>query len=91
MTSAVKTVPLLNRRWFGLSVAVGLMLTVSVLFALSFRDLSLEQQFDIVLIQMSGPIPSVGELIKHQDCPWSFTVPVGSTVAIASHPAYPNI
>ncbi len=91
MTSASKTVPLVYRRWFGLSVAIGLMLTVSVLFALTFRDLSLMRRMDIVITQMSGPIPSVGELLKHRDFPWSFTVPVSSTLALASHPAFPNI
>jgi hypothetical protein len=91
MMSAAKTVPLVQKRWFALLVGIGLMLIVSVFFALSFRNLSLMERLDLVLTQMAGPIPAVGDLLKHRDFPWSLTVPVSSTVALAAHPAFPNI
>lgn len=83
--------PLVQQRWFALTLAIGVMLFASVLFASTFRDLNLAGRLELVLVQMAGPITSFGELLNHRYCPWSFTVPVSSILALAAHPAFPNM
>jgi hypothetical protein len=81
---------LIRRRWFGVSVAITLMLVMSTLFSLTFRDFTLSQRLDIVAKQLWGPLPSVGALARHPQFPWSFTVPACSVAGLIAHPIIPR-
>lgn len=86
----VASCSLVRRRWFALAVTGGLMVGVSVLFAWSFRDLTLAQRVEVVVTQLAGPMMNLGELWGHPRFPWSLAVPVGGVLGIISHPILPR-
>jgi len=90
MIQDTTTISLVRRRWFAVSVAAGVMVAASILFAFTFRDHTISQRLDIVLIQLAGPIPSYEPLVRHPQFPWSFTVPVCTVIGIISHPIMPR-